>query len=145
MQSSLTSHDSSKSKKSRRTAEKYRTSRQGDVGKMQYIKIKYGHNNVLDTVICWTRCILDICLVLLFKLLNMPSEFARFRNSGPFQTPFRNEIALLWSINNLGRCSSCKEKCIKIGCQIRELKSLFWNSDFVSPFRLSLANPWTFY
>ena len=31
------------------------------------------HNNVLDTVICWTNCILDICLGLLFQLLKVPS------------------------------------------------------------------------
>jgi len=42
-----------------------------------YIKIKCehsillhsvncGYDNVLDTVICWPHCILDICLVLLF-------------------------------------------------------------------------------
>jgi hypothetical protein len=29
------------------------------------------HSDMLETVICWINCILDICLVLLFQALNM--------------------------------------------------------------------------
>jgi hypothetical protein len=29
------------------------------------------HSDMLETVICWINCILEICLVLLFQALNM--------------------------------------------------------------------------
>ena len=46
-----------------------------------------GHSNMMETVICSTNCILNICLVLLFHVLNMPSEHVKLRNLGYFYTP----------------------------------------------------------
>jgi hypothetical protein len=40
------------------------------------------------TVISWTQYILDICLVLSFQVLTMPSKYTKFQNLGPFYTPF---------------------------------------------------------
>jgi hypothetical protein len=39
---------------------------------------------MLETVICWTNYILNICIVLLFQVLNVPSNFRPFEiNYGP--------------------------------------------------------------
>jgi len=43
---------------------------------------------MLEKVICWTNCILDICLLLLFLVLNMPSKYATFHEFGPLLDPF---------------------------------------------------------
>jgi hypothetical protein len=54
--------------------------RQGKVGQV-YIKSECGQSilvdtvNWLDTIICWTHCILEICLVLLVQVLNMASKY----------------------------------------------------------------------
>ena len=32
-------------------------------------------NKLLDTVICWAHCVLDICLLLLFQVLNVTSKY----------------------------------------------------------------------
>jgi hypothetical protein len=57
------------------------------------------HNNVVHIVIGWIHCILDICLVLLFQVLNMPFEYVKFP----------------WSF--------CK-KCIKIGQKNKKVQIL---------------------
>jgi len=48
---------------------------------MQYC---VGHSNMLETVICWTSCILDSFLVLLFQVINIPSKYAKIQNVSPF-------------------------------------------------------------
>jgi hypothetical protein len=53
-----------------------------------YNKSKYGHSNILEAIIYWTHCIMHICLLSLFQVLNMPSKYAKFRNLSHFQTPF---------------------------------------------------------
>ena len=52
----------------------------------QQVHIKRNSWNciLLETVIGWTHCILDICLVLLFQVLNMPSRYVQFQNLNPF-------------------------------------------------------------
>ena len=39
------------------------------------------HSKLLNTIICWSHWFFDICLVLLFQVLNMPSKYC---NLGPF-------------------------------------------------------------
>ena len=34
--------------------------------------------NVLYTLICWKHCIFDICIALLFQVLNIPSKHVKF-------------------------------------------------------------------
>jgi len=46
-----------------------------------------GYIILLDTVICRTHGVLDISLVLLFQVLNIPSKYATFRNLGRFKGP----------------------------------------------------------
>ena len=40
------------------------------------------------TVISWTQYNMDICLVLSFQVLTMPSKYTKFQNLGRFYTPF---------------------------------------------------------
>jgi len=51
---------------------------------------------MLKTVISWTNCILNICLILLFQVLNMPSKYGKFRNLGHLQTPFQYKIPIFF-------------------------------------------------
>ena len=46
------------------------------------------------TVISWTQYILDICFVLSFQVLTMPSKYKQFQNLGPFYTPVSRRAVL---------------------------------------------------
>ena len=70
------------------------------------------HNNVVHIVIGWIHCILDIYLVLLFQVLNMPFEYVKFHDH------FAKNV-------------------LKLDKKIRKFK--YWNSAFVYHFRLSLS------
>ena len=46
------------------------------------------YSNMKKTVISWTQYILDICLVLSFQVLTMPSKYTKFQKLGLFYAPF---------------------------------------------------------
>ena len=48
---------------------------------------------MMETVICMTLNIVYVCLVLLFQVLNIPSQYVKFRNLVPFKDTFQNKIA----------------------------------------------------
>ena len=49
-----------------------------------YIKSKCRHNVLLDTVICWTLCILDICLVLTISGIKHTFQICEILEFGNF-------------------------------------------------------------
>ena len=66
-------------------------------GKVEQVNIKNKcrqffiyHCKKLDIIICWTHCILNIRLALLFQASNMPSKNANF------WAPLRNKIAIVY-------------------------------------------------
>ena len=111
-------------------------------GKFNKCILKAGVDTVmlLDIIMCWTNWILDICLVLLFQVLNTCICLTNMQNFCifPLIDAFskQNNKIFLWSINNLLRWLFCKklhQNCMK------NKKVKIWNSAFVGPFQLSLS------
>jgi hypothetical protein len=111
------------------------------------------HRNVLETVICWTNCILDIFLVLLFKVLNMIFQISEFCFCWPLLVEYiyktvRDRGNMSTHYHKLSVQSIHRKNCIKIGRKIKNSIQFpnMWNfdpfSDNVTIFLGPINNSW---